>query len=92
MELREIPGVGKSLCRDLVDLGYRAVEDLQGENPEDMYRSLFGKLLKLNDDVEVFPGHDYGVMPHSKIGFERKTNYTLEDRSSEEFVKFMEVT
>ena len=35
-----IPGVGKSLSRDLVDLGYRKVSDLKGENPETMYQNL----------------------------------------------------
>jgi Pathogenicity locus len=35
-----IPGVGKSLSQDLVDLGYQEVEELQGENPEKMYQDL----------------------------------------------------
>ncbi|WP_457595594.1 helix-hairpin-helix domain-containing protein [Hydrogenimonas sp.] len=39
-ELQKIPGVGRSLSRDLADLGYRKVEDLEGENPEAMYRNL----------------------------------------------------
>ena len=39
-ELQIIPGVGKSLSQDLVDLGYRKVEDLRGEDPERMYQNL----------------------------------------------------
>ena len=39
-KLQIIPGIGKSLSRDLVDLGYRTVSDLSGENPETMYQSL----------------------------------------------------
>ncbi len=35
-----IPGVGKSLSKDLVDLGYQTVPDLKTENPESMYKSL----------------------------------------------------
>jgi len=35
-----IPGVGKSLSRDLVDLGYRTVHELNGGNPETMYQNL----------------------------------------------------
>ncbi|MBC2714759.1 MAG: pathogenicity locus [Desulfobacteraceae bacterium] len=35
-----IPGVGKSLSKDLVDLGYQTVEELKNENPETMYRNL----------------------------------------------------
>ena len=32
-----IPGVGKSLKQRLENLGYRYVEDLEGENPQDIY-------------------------------------------------------
>ena len=39
-ELQVIPGVGKSIARDLVDLGYQRVEELRGENPEKMYEGL----------------------------------------------------
>ena len=39
-ELQIIPGVGKRLSQDLVDLGYSKVEDLRGEDPERMYQSL----------------------------------------------------
>jgi nucleotidyltransferase/DNA polymerase involved in DNA repair len=38
--LKEIPGVGDKLSRALMDLGYRRVNDLKGENPEEMYHSL----------------------------------------------------
>ena len=32
------------------------------------------KLMLLPCETEVWPGHDYGVMPHSTIGYELKTN------------------
>ena len=38
--LQTIPGVGKSLARDLLDLGYRSVEELKSEDPEMMYQNL----------------------------------------------------
>lgn len=38
------------------------------------FDSLFNKLMKLDDSIEVYPGHDYGVAPTSTIGHERKTN------------------
>jgi len=41
-ELQAIPGVGQSLSRDLVDLGYRKINDLKGEDPENMYQNLMG--------------------------------------------------
>jgi len=36
-ELREIPGVGPSIERDLYELGYFTVADLKGADPEKMY-------------------------------------------------------
>jgi glyoxylase-like metal-dependent hydrolase (beta-lactamase superfamily II) len=62
---------------------------MPGGNPKHMHNSLFNKLLKLNDDVEVYPGHDYGSKPSSTIGEEKRSNYTLEPRSLAEFVEFM---
>lgn len=38
--LQSIPGVGPSIALDLVELGYRRVEDLRGEDPEAMYDAL----------------------------------------------------
>jgi hypothetical protein len=35
--LRKIPGVGKVIAKDLYDLGFRAVEDLKGQDPEKLY-------------------------------------------------------
>jgi glyoxylase-like metal-dependent hydrolase (beta-lactamase superfamily II) len=55
-----------------------------------LYQSLMGKLKKLDDDIEVWPGHDYGDKQHSTIGWEKKTNYTLEERTLDEFIEFME--
>lgn len=63
--------------------------DLAGGNSKSMYNSLFNKILKLNDDLEVYPGHDYGSKPYSTIGEERRSNYTLEPRTLIEFIEFM---
>ncbi len=38
--LQSIPGVGKSLSQDLVDLGYRTADELKSEDPEMMYQKL----------------------------------------------------
>ena len=50
------------------------------------YDSLFNKLLRLPDNVEVWPGHDYGVQPNSTIGHERQTNPFLLRTSFEDFL------
>jgi len=62
-----------------------------------LYESLHGKLLKLSDDVEVYPAHGAGSMcgrniskeTSSTIGEQRRTNYALQPMSKTEFVKMM---
>ena len=64
---------------------------------EMMYDSLHGKLLKLPDEVEVYPAHGAGSMcgrnmskeTSSTIGEQRKFNYALKPMSKEEFVAMM---
>jgi hypothetical protein len=38
--LDNLPGIGKSMSRDLNDLGYATVSELRGADPEEMYESL----------------------------------------------------
>jgi glyoxylase-like metal-dependent hydrolase (beta-lactamase superfamily II)/rhodanese-related sulfurtransferase len=60
-----------------------------------LYDSLHGKLLTLADDVLVYPAHGAGSLCGrnmraervSTIGTERLTNYALQIKSKEEFVK-----
>ncbi len=79
----------KLLTGDTLFVGECGRTDLPGGNAKSMYDSLFNKLLKLDDKVEVYPGHDYGARPSSTIGLERKTNYTLQPRSIKDFLEFM---
>ncbi len=39
-ELQRIPGVGKTIAKDLWNLGIRKISDLKGKNPEDLYEDL----------------------------------------------------
>ncbi|MCE9666672.1 MBL fold metallo-hydrolase [Myxococcus stipitatus] len=48
--------------------------DLNGGNPEDMYRSLSQVLLKVPDSTRLWPGHDYADVPVAAMGDVRKTN------------------
>jgi hydroxyacylglutathione hydrolase len=80
----------KLLTGDTLFVGECGRTDLPGGNSKIMYDSLFNKLLKLGDAVEVFPGHDYGSKGSSTIGEESKSNYTLQPRSLEGFIEFMQ--
>lgn len=59
-----------------------------------MYSSLRGKLMKLDDEVLVYPAHGAGTLcgkalskaNSSKIGAEKLTNWSLQDMSESEFV------
>ncbi|NLI33722.1 MAG: pathogenicity locus [Deltaproteobacteria bacterium] len=39
-ELKRIPGVGKSIAEDLRKLGFRSVQELKDQDPEEMYQRL----------------------------------------------------
>lgn len=80
---------GKVLTGDTLFVGESGRTDMPGGSPKDLYQSLFDKLMKLDNAVEVYPGHDYGARPHSTIGLERRTNYVLEERTLDEFIEFM---
>ncbi|MDR1992300.1 MAG: MBL fold metallo-hydrolase [Nitrososphaerota archaeon] len=79
----------KLLTGDTLFVGECGRTDLPGGNAKNLYDSLFNKLLKLDDKVEVYPGHDYGSKPFSTIGAERKTNYVLQPRTLHAFIEFM---
>ncbi len=79
----------KLLTGDTLFVGECGRTDLSGGSSKSMYDSLFNKLSKLDDDVEVYPGHDYGSRPYSTIGEEKRTNYTLKPRSLSDFIEFM---
>ena len=80
----------KLLTGDTLFVGECGRTDLPGGNSANLYDSLFGKITKLDDAVEVYPGHDYGPRPDSTLGFEKKNNYTLRPRSKKEFIHFMQ--
>jgi len=79
----------KLFTGDTLFVGECGRTDLLGGSASDLYDSLFVKLMTLDDDTEVYPGHDYGRKPHSTIGEEKRTNYVLEKRTRQEFIEFM---
>lgn len=79
----------KLLTGDTLFVGECGRTDFPGGNAKSMYESLFNKLRTLDDEVEIYPGHDYGLKPSSTIGEEKKSNYTLQPRSLNDFIEFM---
>ncbi|WP_439882305.1 MBL fold metallo-hydrolase [Pontibacter sp. MBLB2868] len=67
------------------------------ELAREMYHSTRDKLMKLNDDVLVYPAHGAGTLcgkalseaNSSTIGAEKNGNYALQKMSEEEFVKLI---
>ncbi|MCH8004137.1 MAG: MBL fold metallo-hydrolase [Nanoarchaeota archaeon] len=59
--------------------------DLPGGDIEKMFNSL-QKLKKLDDNIEVYPGHDYGSIKHSTIAHEKENNPYMR-ASKEEFFR-----
>lgn len=63
--------------------------DLPGGNVNEMYDSLLRRIIKLNDELIVYPGHNYGMKTVSTIGEEKNTNYVLAPRTLQDFIQFM---
>jgi hydroxyacylglutathione hydrolase len=71
------------------------IKATRNELAKQMYHSLRNKLMKLDDDVIVYPAHGAGTLcgkglskaNSSTIGQEKKTNWSLQPMSEEEFVQ-----
>jgi len=63
--------------------------DFQNGDPAAQHDSLFGRLLRLADDTQVYPAHDYNGMTVSTIGEEKAHNPRLQVRSKQEYVDLM---
>jgi hypothetical protein len=63
-----------------------------------LHDSLFNKLLKLDDTLEIYPSHFAGSVcgramsgkPSSTIGFERRFNPALQHTERDAFVAFVQ--
>jgi glyoxylase-like metal-dependent hydrolase (beta-lactamase superfamily II) len=81
-----ILGGNKLVTGDTLFVGKVGGTDF-GQGARKEYDSIHKKLMTLDDDVEVYPGHDYGVAPTSTIGHERRTNPFILRDSFESFVE-----
>ena len=82
-------GDGKIFSGDTLFVGNCGRVDLPGGSARDLYHSLFDVLYQLDDDLKMYPGHNYGSFITSTIGKEKKTNLVMQRRSEQEFLEMM---
>ena len=63
--------------------------DFQNGDAAQQYDSIFNKLLKLDNDILVYPAHDYKGWTVSTIGEEKAYNPRLQVASAQEYVAIM---
>jgi len=77
------------LTGDTLLIGGTGRTDLPTGDPDALYDSLFGKLLKLDPALKVYPAHDYKDRSSSTIGAEIATNPRLQKKDRKDFVALM---
>ncbi len=77
---------GKLMTGDTLFVGKVGGTDF-GDGARTEFASLHRLLGSLKDDVEVWPGHDYGVRPSSTIGEERSKNPFLVRTDFKDFLQ-----
>ncbi len=63
--------------------------DLPGGDPEQMYYSLTQRLMKLPEEVVVYPGHNYADRSNSTMGEQKKENPFMKFQLKGDFLEFM---
>ena len=74
---------------DTLLIGATGRTDLPGGDPEALYDSLFGRLLRLDPALKVFPAHEYKGRSHSTLAQEAAENPRLQQRDRAAFVELM---
>jgi glyoxylase-like metal-dependent hydrolase (beta-lactamase superfamily II)/rhodanese-related sulfurtransferase len=82
-------GADRVFTGDTLLIGGTGRTDLPSGDPEALYDSLFGRLLKLDPALRVYPAHDYKGRGHSTIGAEIESNPRLQQRERAAFVTMM---
>ena len=82
-------GDGKIFSGDTLFVGTCGRVDLPRGDARELYHSLVDTLRKLDDDLVVYPGHNYGSTPTATLGNQKKTNFVMQPRSEQEFLQIM---
>ena len=77
-------GTNKMLTGDTLFVEGCGRIDMPGGNINEQWESL-QRLKDMDENIEIYPGHDYGSMPSSTIKHEKKNNPFLRCRNFEEF-------
>jgi glyoxylase-like metal-dependent hydrolase (beta-lactamase superfamily II)/rhodanese-related sulfurtransferase len=77
------------LTGDTLLRGATGRTDLPTGDPEALHASLFDKLLRLDDALAVYPGHNYKNAPVTTLGEEKTSNPRLQKRDRAAFVEQM---
>ena len=73
------------LTGDTLFIGDCGRTDLPGGNLAEMFSTLQEKIMRLPDELIVYPGHDYGEKPFDSLGNQKRTNKTLRAKTLKEF-------
>jgi hydroxyacylglutathione hydrolase len=73
------------LTGDTLFIGDCGRTDLPGGDLAEMFTTLHDKLMRLPDELIVYPGHDYGEKPFDTLGNQKRTNKTLRAKNLTEF-------
>jgi glyoxylase-like metal-dependent hydrolase (beta-lactamase superfamily II) len=82
-------GDGKIFSGDTLFVGNCGRIDLPGGSAQELYHSLFDVLYSLDDDLVMYPGHNYGPSEVSTIGKEKSTNMIMQKRTEQQFIDMM---
>lgn len=63
--------------------------DLPGGDSEEMFRTLTQRLTRIQDEVILYPGHNYGGKPNAPLGEVRETNHYLKIQRLEDWLAIM---
>ena len=78
------------LTGDTLFVGSCGRLDLPGSDPNEMYYSIYNKLINLDGNLIVYPGHHYGNTKTSTLGKEKSTNFVFKFHNIHDFLNFMD--
>ena len=82
-------GDGKIFSGDTLFVGNCGRVDLPGGSAKELYHSLFDVISSLDDNLVMYPGHNYGNSEISTLGHEKITNPILQERTERQFIEMM---